>query len=60
MFEVVEFVEHEPGQQATETRLAHANDVDDAISGAQGLAGFREREPVTPMPGGWFGSPAPS
>ena len=32
MFEVVEFVEHEPGQQATETRLAQANDVDDAIS----------------------------
>ena len=32
MFEVVEFVEHEPGQLALEARLGRSNDLDDAIA----------------------------
>ena len=31
MFEIVQFVEHRPGDQAVETRLGEAEDFEDAV-----------------------------
>jgi len=35
MFEIVQFVEHRPGDQAVETRLSEAEDFEDAVQVAR-------------------------
>jgi len=56
MFEIVQFVEHRPGDQAVQTFLGQSEDFDNAIEIARLGRSSRSRVATTPMPGRSFGN----